>query len=211
VTVDIFTDNDVILKLARYELLSECVDLFTQHNYVFRYLDALPFVAGVNAPSRAKKMGLVPAQVQSIEYFISQSSLVTISDEQALNVIAQLRTPHLDGGELILTFGAQENKPSNLFTGDKRALEAVNRMQCAGVLALGGCHVLVLEEAIRLLMICGNKEQVIARIQAHPLVDKAIDICFRNTGSVDNALNSYIKSIRSQCSSLSFGLTQNVC
>ena len=60
-------------------------------------------------------------------------------------------------------------------------------------------------------MICGNKEQVIARIQAHPLVDKAIDICFRNTGSVDNALNSYIKSIRSQCSSLSFGLTQNVC
>ena len=116
-----------------------------------------------------------------------------ISDEQALNVIAQLRTPHLDGGELILTFGGQENKPSNLFTGDKRALKAVNRMQCNGVFALDGCHVLVLEEAIRLLMICGDKEQVIARIQAHPLVDKAIDICFRNTGSVDNALNSYIE------------------
>lgn len=109
------------------------------------------------------------------------------------NVIAQLRTPHLDGGELILTFGGQENKPSNLFTGDKRALKAVNRMQCNGVFALDGCHVLVLEEAIRLLMICGDKEQVIARIQAHPLVDKAIDICFRNTGSVDNALNSYIE------------------
>ena len=89
--------------------------------------------------------------------------------------------------------GKIPSTPSNLFTGDKRALKAVNRMQCNGVFALDGWHVLVLEEAIRLLMICGDKEQVIARIQAHPLVDKAIDICFRNTGSVDNALNSYIE------------------
>lgn len=65
------------------------------------------------------EMGFEPAHIQSILYFVSHSEPVTISDEQALDVIAQLRTPHLDAGDLILTFGAQENKPSNLFTGDK--------------------------------------------------------------------------------------------
>jgi len=206
-----FTDNDVIFKLARYELLTECVDLFIHHKYVFRYLDALPYVAGINAPSRANKMGFGPAHMQSINYFMSQSLPVTISDEQALDVIAQLRTPHLDAGELILTFSAQENKPSSLFTGDKRALKVVNRMQHNGVLTMEGCHMLVLEEAIRLLMMCGDRDQVIASIQSRPHVDKAIDICFRNIASVDDALNSYIESISSQCSLLSFGLTQKMC
>lgn len=209
--INIFTDNDVIFKLARYALLTDCVDLFTHHSYVFRYLDALPYVAGIQTPSRANKMGFEPAHIQSILYFVSHSEPVTISDEQALDVIAQLRTPHLDAGDLILTFGAKENKPSNLFTGDKRALKAVNRMQHNGVLAMEGCHMLDLEEAIRLLMMCGDKDQIIASIQSRPHVDKAIDICFRDIASVDDALKSYIESIRSQCSLLSFGLTPNIC
>jgi len=205
----IFTDNDVIFKLARYDLLTECVDLFIRHKYKFRYLDALPFVAGINASSRAKEMGFGPGQVESIHYFVSQSAPVTISDEQALDVIAQLRTPYLDAGELILTFGAQENKPSGLFTGDKRTLKVVNRMQHNGTLELDGCHVIVLEEAIRFLLKCGDKDQVIERIHSYPNVDKAIDICFRNRESIDDALNSYIDSIRSHCGSLVFGLTHN--
>ncbi|MAC76477.1 MAG: hypothetical protein CML66_00230 [Rhodobacteraceae bacterium] len=210
-TIDIFTDNDVIFKLARYELLTECVELFTRHNYVFRYLDALPYVAGIHTQSRANKMGFESAHIQSISYFVSQSLPVTISDEKALDVIAQLRTPHLDAGELILAFAAQENKPSNLFTGDKRALKVVNRMQHNGVLTLESCHMLVLEEALRLLMKCGDRDRVIANIQARPFVDKAIDICFRHTESLDDALHSYIESISSQCGLLSFGLSQNLC
>ena len=87
--INIFTDNDVIFKLARYALLTDCVDLFTHHSYVFRYLDALPYVAGIQTPSRANKMGFEPAHIQSILYFVSHSEPVTISDEQALDVIAQ--------------------------------------------------------------------------------------------------------------------------
>ena len=84
-------------------------------------------------------------------------------------------------------------------------------MQHNGVLAMDGCHMLLLEEAIRLLMMCGDRDQVIASIQSRLHVDKAIDICFRDIASVDDALKSYIESIRSQCSLLSFGLTPNIC
>ena len=64
---------------------------------------------------------------------------------------------------------------------------------------------------IEVMMMSIDKDQIIASIQSRPHVDKAIDICFRDIASVDDALNSYIESIRSQCSLLSFGLTQNIC
>lgn len=203
-TIEIFTDNDVIFKLARYELLTQCVDMFNSHNYMFRYLDALPYIAGINQPSRANKMGFESTHVQSIKYFVDKSMPVIISDEQALEVIAQLRTPHLDAGELILTFGAQENKPAGLFTGDKRAINVINRMQKNALFALDDCQVLLLEEAIRIIMRCGDREQIITHIQSRPHVDKSLDICFRNLASVDDALQSYIQNVVTKCTSLAF-------
>lgn len=202
--IGIFTDNDVIFKLARYDLLTVVLELFQSQNYVFRYLDALPYVAGVNAPQRATKIGLTSAQIGSIEHFIAHSAPVEISDKQVLEIIAQLHDPNLDAGELILTFGAQENQPAGLFTGDKRAIKVINRMQQDAIFYLEDCQILVLEEAIRILMRCGNREQVITRIQSCPTVDKSLDICFRNVNTVDEALQSYIQQTVNPCAALTF-------
>nr|WP_179952552.1 hypothetical protein [Ningiella ruwaisensis] len=202
--VSIFTDNDVILKLARYDLLSSLVNIVKQANYEFKYLDALPYVAGLDTPKQAAKMGLNSVSLYSIRRFIEQSSPVNLSDEGVFNFIQQQGNAHLDAGELILTISASENSNSGLFTGDKRALRAIDTLVKNKILNFSSVEVLVLEEAVRMLMHCSDRKTVVSKIRSTPGVDTALDVCFCNESCVDEAIDSYINDAASSCRSLVF-------
>lgn len=73
--MDLFFDNDIVIKLAEYELLDTLLDLLNDRNCKTFILPTLGFVAGLNNTKRATKVFSSIDKVPSIQRLIDRSSV----------------------------------------------------------------------------------------------------------------------------------------
>jgi len=203
----VFIDNDVVIKLAKYNLLGSFGDILEQYGHTPYLLDSLPYVCRIHQGtfevlSNAEEHGCVST-------FINSAQVATIKSLETINIIGQIDDPNLDAGELVLLGCVKESCDANFCSGDKRAIVAIDQHVKGGNIQLFDYSIATLEQAIKFMLACHCSTTVINKIKSKPNVDAALKACFREA-SVDRlentfgALDSYINHIKSQCSALVF-------
>lgn len=192
-------DNDAVLKLARYGLLTITLDvlgLSPSHVYV------LSTAKYALLPS-AKRLHRCKDErtAKSLEDFFSVASV--LSSDSADYAIVDLLSEQegIDAGEAIMFAVAAQDQDAFVLTGDKRALAALRSADAAGAVsdALSG-RVLILETVFAAL-IQHDFTAVQECVRAQPTVDKALSNAFgvvapASFQSVQDAMNSYITHLK---------------
>lgn len=208
--MDVFVDNDVIIKLAQYDLLDDLLDIAKGKGITWVVLDSLYYVVGIEKPAQAAKYfakGDVPS---SIHRLLDGSKYASLESLEANILFTTLNEPMLDAGELILMICASEAEDSGVFTGDKRALRAVHNLVVDNKMNLSDCIFISLECAIKILLIQSDANDVIRKIRNNPHVDKALTNCFRCAEvQIVDGIDSYIKDLEKVCHKLRFMQTTN--
>lgn len=199
-TAPLLIDNDVIIKLAQYELIDKLLGCFKiEHSDVY-ILEELKYVAKLSDPVAGEKFFGSPEALMMAISFYESSNLAEIQSAEIANFIFSLERPDLDQGEQLLLGCLIENENAKLFSGDKRAIRAISKLKVEGIIDIGHHKLLVLEVAIHRLIGCVGFEYVSSKIRLRPDVDTAISICFGRTNpssfeSVLEGLSSYIDDL----------------
>ena len=205
----VFIDNDVVIKLAEYELLLCIQEIISNSGHNIQTLETLPYVAGMFNQDRVKHIPSNVKALEQIKTFLESTGIASITLPSTFQLIASINDPHLDEGELTLLGCALESDTSAFCSGDKRAIQAANKLVELKILSLENCIIIILEHTFKILLKAHNTEEVIRKVLGNPNVDKAIAICFRGAtlDTVDNvfaALESYIGDLKRKCDSLNF-------
>lgn len=205
----LYVDNDVVIKLAEYEMLISFYDIVTQLGHNVHVLESLPFVVGVNNPERANKVFTSASSLEQVRQFLTMAQPARIVQASTLQVINSIDEPNLDEGELTLIGCAIESVEPGFCSGDKRAIRAVNNLVLTQTLTFNHCIIIILEHTLKILINAMNLGDVFERILRKPDVDKAVKLCFQGA-TVDtvthviSALESYINDLKTKCPSLTF-------
>ncbi len=205
----LYVDNDVVIKLAEYELLISLYDIVTTLGHNVHVLESLPYVVGVNNPDRANKVFTSASSLEQIRQFLSMVQPARIMLASTLQVINSIDEPNLDEGELTLIGCAIESVEPGFCSGDKRAIRAVNKLVSAQTLTFDHCIIIILEHTLKILIHAMDVGDVFERILRKPDVDKAVKLCFQGATAdtvahVISALESYINDLKKKCPSLTF-------
>ena len=203
--LDLFLDNDVIIKLARWGLLGEVRHLIGE-----RVFDVLPTATWVVRGHLKDNV----AALHEAEVFIAQAVAIELTEEelalstQIADASARFALP-VDPGEGILFAAACHRGRGYLVTGEKRAiigaevlLKSVERLA-----DLSGRFVCLEQLAIALVEGIGDSA-VREKICADAEADKTLAICLgcasRNDDPASHAegMLSYISDLRSAAPSL---------
>lgn len=208
--MEVFVDNDVIIKLAQYDLLDGLLNIAKGKGITWVVLDSLYYVIGIENPAQAAKYfanGDVP---RSILKLLDESKYASLESLEANILFTTLNEPMLDAGELILMICASEADHSGVFSGDKRALRAVHKLVGDNKMNLSDCIFISLECAIKVLLIQSDANDVIRKIRNNPHVDKALTNCFRcDEVQIVDGIDSYIRDLEKMCHNLRFMQTTN--
>lgn len=205
----LFVDNDVVLKLAKYELLLSFQDIVHKQGHRIFILESLPFVAGFNNSQRASKVFGDSTGLQDVMLFwerVERASIEMVSTFQLINSISD---PNLDEGELTLLGCALESEAPGFCSGDKRAIKAADRLVSSQKLSIGHCVIIIMEHILQIILASIDVREVLEKILKKPGVDTAIRLCFQGA-SVDSihevvlALESYISDLKKHCPTLLF-------
>lgn len=205
----VFIDNDVVIKLAEYELLLPFLDIIESNGHNICVLEALYFVAGLHRKhSQSQRFSSLEIE-DTVRTFWERVSVAEISFSETFNLINSVDDPNLDPGELVLIGCAHESEESGLCSGDKRAIEATNNCVEVNIFSLSNCEVVSLEIALKILLHCYCPATVIHKVQQKQTVDSALRLCFRNAsvdelGALVCAIDSYVNHLTSKCPSLTF-------
>lgn len=205
----LFVDNDVAIKLAEYELLLCLQEIISKSGHYIQTLDSLPYVAGIFNPNRKRNSLSNGKSLEQIKTFLSTTGTASIELASTFQLIASINDPNLDEGELTLLGCALESDNSGFCSGDKRAVQAANKLVQSKTLPLENCIIIILEHTLKILLQAHNTEEVLRKVLSNPNVDKAIGICFRGAtpDTIENvfaALESYISDLKRKCDSLTF-------
>ena len=207
--MDVFFDNDVVLKLAEYGLLDALIDLMAQCNMRTFVLPTLGFVAGLNSPKRAEKLFSSADKLVAVTRLIESSATAEIRQTATVQLISQLSVPGLDPGELTLIACATEvTGTAGIITGDKRAIRVLNNVTELTNL-LKHCLIILLEHVAKHLLHALEPTFLISKIEAKPEVDTALRVCFKGKSAsalsqIHDGLTSYIRDVESNCNNLNF-------
>lgn len=198
----VVVDNDILIKLACYELLCE---LLTVGQRSFYILGAARFVTR----QRIDRDGKAPdktAALEALNEFLesavtvepTDSEIALATDIESLAVDIGLE---LDSGESLLSAILTQRGFRLLLTGDKRAitaLEEIGEATCNE--ALDG-SVVCLEQVAMSLVESVGANRVRAQVCKAPKADKALSLSFScaNVNDVrftDEGLRSYIDALR---------------
>lgn len=205
----LFVDNDVAIKLAEYELLLCLQEIISNSGHHIQTLESLPYVAGIFNPNRKKNSLSNVKSLEQIKAFLATTGTASIALASTFQLIASINDPNLDEGELTLLGCALESDNSGFCSGDKRAVQAANKLVESKTLPLENCIIIILEHTLKVILKARNTEEVLSKVLGHPDVDKAIAICFRGAtpDTIENvfaALESYIGDLKRKCESLTF-------
>lgn len=202
--MDIFVDNDVVIKLAEYDLLSSVVEIALEHGMDIFVLDSLPYVVGLAGGSKKKRIG--DSAMAAVENLLQHTKFAAPKDISVFHKLDDMRYSSLDAGELALLVCAGERENSGFFTGDKRALKSLSRLIEQEQFTLSGCVVITLEKAVSILLKCRKGSEVARKIKARPEIDKALTLCFCSDSeeSIWCGLSSYESEMARACQQLSF-------
>lgn len=205
----LFVDNDVAIKLAEYELLLCLQEIIANSGHDIQTLESLPYVAGLFKPTGRKNLPSNAKALEQLKAFIGKTDIASIAYPSTFQLIASINDPHLDEGELTLLGCALESDDPAFCSGDKRAIQAANKLVESKTLPLEHCIIIILEHTLKILLKIHNPEEVISKVLGKPNVDKAIGLCFRGAtpDTMENvfaALESYIGDLKRKCDSLTF-------
>lgn len=205
----LYVDNDVVIKLAEYELLISLHNIVTQLGHDIHVLESLAYVVGMNNPDRAKNVFSSTSSIEQVRQFLSKVQPARILKASTLQVINSIDEPNLDEGELTLIGCAMESAEPGFCSGDKRAIRAVNKLASTQTLTFDHCIIIILEHTLQMIINTMDAGDVFERILRKPSVDKAVKLCFQGA-TVDgvehviSALESYINDLKKKCPSLTF-------
>ena len=201
----IAVDNDILIKLACYELLCE---LLTVGQRRFHVLGAARFVAHQRIHSDGKAPDKTAA-LEALNEFLEAAVTVEPTDSEValathIETLAADLGLELDSGESLLSAILMQREFRLLLTGDKRAITALERIGNTTCIneALEG-SVVCLEQVIMTLVGSVGAQVVRAQVCKAPRADRALSLSFScaNANAVvftDEGLRSYIDTLRSR-------------
>ncbi len=195
----LFIDNDVLLKLASYDLLDTVLTMFKIRPKDIHVLPTAKY-ALLPAKDRLRRCKTEECAAR-LEAFLSKTSKLNPDGVDAGKLDTLVAKPGIDAGEALMLAGAASNSESFIITGDKRAIEALQLGEGLDDVreALVG-RVLSLELLLS-FMVEGDFAEVQTRVRNQPNVDKALTIAFgvsasASLESVRAALDSYVEHLR---------------
>lgn len=202
-TPGIAIDNDVLIKLACYELLAE---LSTVTPTKFHVLGAAKYVARQRLLNDRKAPDTASA-LEELEIFLLHTTILEPTGAElklAIDIEATAATLglELDSGESLLTAALFFKNLDLFLTGDKRAIMALETIGRTNNLI--GCldgRTICLEQLMITFIGVKGMQYIRTQVCNAPKADKAISICFSCSSPshfsvTDTGLRSYIDSLR---------------
>jgi hypothetical protein len=205
----VYIDNDVLHKMAAYGLLN---DLLHGHPWGadgFCMLGAARFIVTKTLRKQPPARGLDDALTE-FEVALATIAALEPSDEEIrlaadLEYAAQQLDVDLDAGESMLCAALLCRGADYIFSGDKRAIVALQALLEAGAVASGVRQRLVCLEQLFLWLLHGEQcDRIRAAVCAEPAADRALSNCFscRSMGATveswRDGLASYIRDLTQQ-------------
>ncbi|WP_043598644.1 hypothetical protein [Cellulomonas flavigena] len=203
-------DNDVLIKLARYQLLSHLAFTKVAGEEPPLVLGAARFVARKrierHAPPDVKDAALADLTAFLDGVALDEPSGAELSLALRLEDAAQATGLQLDAGESQLVAMQVLRGLDRLLTGDKRALGALEDLFGGHqeLRALAGSAV-CFEQVLALLIEHAGFDECRRRVCTDPTADRAASICLgfagadRDESTARAALQSYIQHLRGRC------------
>jgi len=191
-------DNDVILKMGKWDLLSELVALLGgDMSTIFHLATCRHVLCPPHKPAKALKRCGDQATVERIANFCADTMPLPPPKEttwlKKLNEV-----PDIDTGEVLLFAVGLEEESSFTYIGDKRSLVALagNESLLGCVRALNG-RIKCLEQIIAELIASHTLDHILRKIRTRKDVDRAMNMVLgnrpqsKNTNDIWQGLLSY--------------------
>ncbi len=196
-------DNDVVLKLARYDLFDHLIRIIGEIADI-RILSTLRYKFRLRHPEKALAFCTTKEAYDRLCTFVD--SVQAMEKPENDEIIARLGdVPSIDPGEALL-FAYNLWKPESLtYIGDKRAITALGKgADISDVTALIQGRVKCFEQIMAEFLIQSGVEVIQAKVQSAPGCDTTMDICFRAQTIVDvlTGLISYYQHLSENCNGI---------
>lgn len=174
----VLLDNDVVLKLACYALVTEALAATSSADTPAGMLGVGRFVIRRRV-ERATNIADRDQARASLEWMIAAVEMLEPTEEE-MALAADLEAEasrcgfELDGGESQLLAILARRNLRCLLTGDKRAISAM----AAVAMALAAGRILCFEQVIERIVAAVGVDEVRPRVCCEPQVDRALTACF---------------------------------
>ncbi len=179
----VLSDNDVILKLAQCNLLSQLPVIFNQPpEQIFINPTARFQLLPKNPEKALKKCGSQEVYKQVEAFIETVQDIPEVQDTHIIELLGNF--PGIDVGEQLLLASFMENPDAIFMTGDKRCLSAIVTNQYA----LAAVHERLIDavvtfESSLLLCVGGlSQEQVYTQLLTNPMPDGMLRMALVNDG-----------------------------
>jgi hypothetical protein len=198
-------DNDVLLKGACYGLLDQFISAECEPNEVIGILGAARFVVASKIRGRSNRSAWA---LQNLAAFLPKTEILEPSEREQsmaadLELAGQKAGLNLNSGESLLCSIVVYRALALLLTGDKRAIEAIDRLlDCDSRLDKMKARVECIEQLIAKLLCSLDASELQRAICSEPDIDKALANCFScrspdvRITSFAEGLYSYIEDLR---------------
>jgi hypothetical protein len=205
----VYIDNDVLHKMAAYGLLNDLLHARPWGADCFCMLGAARFIVAKKLRKQPPEHGLDNALTE-FEAALAKIAALEPSDDEIrlaadLEYAAQQLDVDLDAGESVLCAVLLYRGADYIFSGDKRAIIALQVLLDAAAVASEVRQRLVCLEQLFLWLLQGEQcERIRAAVCAEPAVDRALSNCFscRSAGATIESwregLASYIRDLARQ-------------
>lgn len=204
-----YIDNDILHKFGAYGLLQDLLSIHPFGGRSFFMLGAACYIVRKKLQKKPPARGL-DRTLAELDASFSCITVVEPTQEEIklaaeLEFAAQELNVDLDPGESILCAAFLIRGGDYIFTGDKRAVHALEALLVSGSAStVLRNRVACLEQLLLVLLETKQSDLIRSAICAEQLVDKALTICFScrsentNAASWKEGLSSYIKDLHKQ-------------
>lgn len=174
----VLLDNDVVLKVACYALVTESLAAMTSNGTPLGMLGVGRFVIRGRL-ERAKNIADRDRARAALERMLAAVEMLEPTEDELalaadLEAEASRQGLELDGGESQLLAIVARRNFHCLLTGDKRAISAM----AAVAMALAAGRILCLEQLMVRIVAAVGADAVRPQVCAEPRVDRALTACF---------------------------------
>lgn len=177
-------DNDIILKMAKWDLMNELIGIAGGNlEKIFHLPTCIYALCSPNNQLKALKRCGNQTTIDRVRAFCDTTK--TISQPKELRWLEMLNDiPAIDVGEVLIFSTGAENSDSFTFIGDKRSLCALAETKAAikAFMALKG-RVKCLEQIIAEMIGIHGCTSIGKKLRACPTADKTISIVMGSTGT----------------------------
>ncbi|SRR6266480_4650900 len=185
-------DNDILVKLARYDLYSDFLPEIGVSPAEVGLHPLAQYSLGLRDPKRVQRKAGSPAAATRVIAAAKSASLVSTTHQEqqlAAEFVARANQAGLqiDVGEATLFAIGSVRPVSIIATGDKRSVRALSTLQpsIGQAAALSG-HILCLEQIIEIILRARGVGYVGPRIRADSAADISVSACFGGVGTSQN-------------------------